>query len=244
MNDAAVLSNVESRAPLVRVPPPTQNLKGRRGLSLASSSFPDLANETLEVRNSLAMSVKGIMEAGNVIDQVKTKKLKRHGQFAKWIVNDLHLNISTAQWLRKIARHAVLSKACHWDAFPVSIRTLYELTKIDSAKLRRLITTGEINPGMTREEATALRYANSKETRRALLTPKKGVGERSERKDRPVPTPKLPPESATILDALLSMDGGDVVLGHIHRQTRTRDVSQKEFVQAARVFSNRLAGGK
>ena len=127
---------------------------------------------TARFRNALKKSVEGIIEAGRVL--IEAKNELEHGQFIDWVVNDLRFglrkdggrpaDLRKAQMLMFLARNEVISNACHWHAFPPSPRTLWELTQIrPKQRLLELIASGSINPGMTREEAVALRHKNSQE---------------------------------------------------------------------------------
>ena len=121
-----------------------------------------------------------------------------------------------------LARNEVISKSCHWHDFPPSPRTLWELTQIrPKQRLLDLIADGTINPGMTREEAVALRRRTSQQ--------------RS-------PTPKLKREIAALLDVCIILGGGDGVLAHIRD---LKDVSDfppaEEFDRAARWAKRKLA---
>ena len=185
---------------------------------------------TARFRNALKKSVEGIIEAGRVL--IEAKDELEHGQFIDWVVNDLRFGIRKdgsrvadlrkAQMLMFLARNEVISNACHWHAFPPSLRTLWELTQIrPKQRLLELIANGTINPGMTREEAVALRHKTSQE--------------RS-------PTPKLKREIAALLEVCIMLGGGDGVLAHIRD---LKDVDNlppaKEFDRAARWARQKLA---
>ena len=185
---------------------------------------------TARFRNALKKSVEGIIEAGRVL--IEAKDELEHGQFIDWVVNDLRFGIRKdgsrvadlrkAQMLMFLARNEVISNACHWHAFPPSPRTLWELTQIrPKQRLLELIANGSINPGMTREEAVALRHRTSQERSRA---------------------PKLKREIAALLEVCIILGGGDGVLAHIRD---LKDVSNappaKEFDRAARWARQKLA---
>ncbi len=106
-----------------------------------------------------------------------------------------------AEMLMFLARNEVISNPCHWHDFPPSPRTLWELTQIHpKQRLLDLIASGKINPGMTREEAVALRHRTSQERSQA---------------------PKLKREIAALLEVCIILGGGDGVLAHI------RDLSDR-----------------
>ena len=181
-------------------------------------------------RNALKKSVEGIIEAGGVL--IEAKNELEHGQFIDWVVNDLRFGIRKdgsrpadlrkAQMLMFLARNEVISNACHWHAFPPSLRTLWELTQIrPKQRLIELIANGTINSGMTREETVALRHKTSQERSRA---------------------PKLKREIAALLEVCIILGGGDGVLAHIRD---LKDVDNlppaKEFDRAARWARQKLA---
>ena len=106
---------------------------------------------TARFRNALKKSVEGIIEAGRVL--IEAKNELEHGQFIDWVVNDLRFGIRKdgsrvadlrkAQMLMFLARNEVISNACHWHAFPPSLRTLWELTQIrPKQRLLELIANG------------------------------------------------------------------------------------------------------
>ena len=174
--------------------------------------------------------MEGIIEAGRVL--IEAKNELEHGQFADWVVNDLRFgsrkdgsrsaDLRKAEMLMFLARNEVISKSCHWHDFPPSPRTLWELTQIrPKQRLLELIAKGEINAGMTREGAVALRHKNSQE--------------RS-------PTPKLKREIAALLEVCIALGGGDGVLAHIRELKDVDNLpAAKEFDRAARWARQKLA---
>jgi hypothetical protein len=183
---------------------------------------------TARFREAFRKSIEGIIEAGQVLIEAKTEL--EHGQFVDWVANDLGFgtrgyrepNLRKAEMLMFLARNEVISNSCHWHEFPPSPRTLWELTQIrPKQRLLELIANGTINPGMTREEAVALRHKNSQG--------------RS-------PTPKLKREIAALLEVCIALGGGDGVLAHIRD---LKDVDNlppaKEFDRAARWARQKLA---
>ena len=185
---------------------------------------------TARFRNALKKSVEGIIEAGRVL--IEAKSDLEHGQFIDWVVNDLRFgtrkdgnrpaDLRKAQMLMFLARNEVISNACQWHAFPPSSRTLWELTQIrPKQRLLELIANGTINPGMTREEAVALRHRTSQERSQA---------------------PKLKREIAALLEVCIILGGGDGVLAHIRDLKDVDDLPPaKEFDRAARWARQKLA---
>ena len=198
----------------------TSNHQNQRKLSVFTTRF----------RNALKKSVEGIIEAGRVL--IEAKNELEHGQFIDWVVRELRFgtrkdgsreaDLRKAQILMFLARNEVLANASHWHAFPPSSRTLWELTQIrPKQRLIELIANGTINPGMTREEAVALRHKTSRE---------------------PSPLPKLKRELAALLDVCILLGGGDGVLAHIRDLKDVDDLPPaREFDRAARWARQKLA---
>jgi hypothetical protein len=183
---------------------------------------------TARFQNALKKSVEGIIEAGRVL--IEAKNQLDHGQFIDWVVNDLRFgargnrgpDLRKAQVLMFVARNEVISNACNFHAFPPCLRTLWELTQIrPKQRLLDLIANGTINPGMTGEEAVALRHKTSRE---------------------PSPTPKLKRGLASLVDVGILLGGGDGVLAHIRElKELTEFPTAKEIDKAALWAKRKLA---
>ena len=103
----------------------------------ASHDRDSLRVLTQRFRNALKQSVAGIIEAGQVLIEAKSRIA--YGDFTDWVVRKLQFcsrnegsreaDLRKAEMLMLLARHEVISKSCHWHALPPSIRTLYELTQ-------------------------------------------------------------------------------------------------------------------
>jgi hypothetical protein len=209
--------------------PVDRNNRHRPGYGHNRHSLSEL---TARFRNALKKSVEGIVEAGLVLIQAKSEV--EHGQFIDWVVNELrfgtqkvgvpHADIRQAEMLMFLARNDVISKSCHWHAFPPSPRTLWELTQIrPKQRLLDLIADGTINPSMTREEAIALRHGTSLER-------------------SPVPTVRLKREIAALVDVCIFLGGGDGVLAHIRGINDIANVpATSDFDRAARWAKRKLA---
>jgi hypothetical protein len=72
------------------------------------------------------------------------------------IAADLPFESSTATRLMAIARHPWISNPAHAQLLPDSWPTAYELTKLPNDALEKAKENGDINPRMSRREATAL----------------------------------------------------------------------------------------
>lgn len=185
---------------------------------------------TARFRNALKKSVEGIIEAGRVL--IEAKNELEHGQFIDWVERDLRfgtgqesdrrLSLRKAQMLMFVAKNEVISNVNHWFAFPPSWRTLWELSQIrPKQRLLHFIASGKINPGMTREEAVALRHGTSQERSQA---------------------PKLKREIAALLEVCIILGGGDGVLAHIRDLKDVDDLPPaREFDRAARWARQKLA---
>lgn len=174
--------------------------------------------------------MEGIIEAGRVLIEAKSEL--EHGQFMKWVVRELRFgerrpgdrrpSIRKADMLMFLARNEVISSPQHWHALPPSPRTLWELTQVrPKRRLLELIANGKIYPGMTREEAIALRHGVS---------------------NRRSPVPRLKPQIAALLEVCIFLGGGDGVIGHIRG---LKDMSEMppdaEVDRAARWVKRELA---
>jgi Protein of unknown function (DUF3102) len=195
---------------------------------------------TKNFNNAMKKGVEGIIEAGNVLIEAKGKL--GHGHFTDWLTNEIKCDPRTAQYLMQAAQHSVISKPCHWHAFPPSPRTLYELSHIHN--LVELIEDGTINPGMTRETAIELRIksddaeveANQKEN-----DAKKRQLRKRKPRHKPSPKPKLNANLAVLVDICLNLGKSDVVLAHI-RQMRgvNKDISIESFEAAVEWVRGKL----
>jgi hypothetical protein len=182
---------------------------------------------TQRFRNAMEKGVAGIIEAGRVL--IEAKGQLEHGQFTDWVVRDLRFGneagLRKAEMFMFLARDEVISDERHWQSLPPSPRTLWELMRIrPKGRLLRLIKEGEINPGMTREEAIALKLGDG--------------GKRSSK----ACSPKLKREIATLVDASILLGHSDCVLAHIRRLKREREsLPVEEFERAARWAKQALA---
>ena len=133
----------------------------------------DLMRDALTARFRAAQGkgIASIIEMGQVL--LEGRKRLAHGEFTPWVYELLAAKVELskaelrkakkvalrkADLLMLLAQHSIISELCHWHAFPVSPRALYEISRIrPKSRLLEFIANGDIHPGMTREEAVALR---------------------------------------------------------------------------------------
>ncbi len=100
-------------------------------------------------------SVQCIIDVGALLS--KAKEDLPHGAFEKMVDGDLPFGPRSARMLMQIAEHPVISNRKHASDLPASWATLYELTRVPEAPLRKAIARGEITAETKRKEVTALR---------------------------------------------------------------------------------------
>lgn len=107
-------------------------------------------------------SVEGILNVGRQL--IAAKESCEHGEFLRLFKGHDHVvsepvpfTPETAERLMAICSKPPLSNAAHAQHLPQSWYTLYELTKLEDEQILAGIKAGEINPDMTRAEASALR---------------------------------------------------------------------------------------
>ncbi len=185
---------------------------------------------TQRFRSALKNSVAGIIEAGKVL--IEAKKKLPHGDFTEWVVGELHFgtqkagsrqaDLRKAQMLMLLARQEVISNANRWYAFPPSWRTLYELTQIrPEQRLVKLIETGRVHAGTTREEAIGFQRKSEQFAKAET---------------------KLEGELATLVEVCIRLGQSDCVLAYIRRIKRKRkNLTVQMFEQAVRWAKPQLA---
>jgi hypothetical protein len=154
---------------------------------------------TARFRAAQGKGIASIIEMGDVLLEGKTGKQRvagglfvdggkrlPHGAFTPWVYELLAAKVELskvelrkakkvalrkADLLMLLAQHPVISESCHWHAFPVSPRTLYEISLIRPKKrLLEFIANGDIHPGLTREEAVALRGGRRHDSGKFILS--------------------------------------------------------------------------
>jgi hypothetical protein len=106
--------------------------------------------------------VEGVIGIGKTL--VAAKKTCKHGEFLRMfkgheqaVSDPVPFSERTAERLVAIAGNVVLSNPTHVSDLPASWGTLYELTKLDDEQIIAGMKAGEINPEMTRAQASSLR---------------------------------------------------------------------------------------
>jgi hypothetical protein len=107
-----------------------------------------------EINASYRKSIEGILKMGLTL--IAAKDALDHGQFLEMIEHDLPFEASTAERLMKIARDPRITNAAHAQFLPMAWGTLYELSKLPDAAFEQAVSSGDINPKMTRTEAVQL----------------------------------------------------------------------------------------
>jgi hypothetical protein len=107
-------------------------------------------------------SVEGVIRIGQTL--LEAKKKCKHGEFLRMFKgNDNSVEACVpfgeryAEMLISVAQHPVLKNPKHASDLPQSASTLYELTKLDDEQIIAGMKAGEINPEITRAQASSLR---------------------------------------------------------------------------------------
>jgi len=108
-----------------------------------------------EIHAAHRQSIEGILKIGHTL--IAAKKALPHGAFEKMVEDDLPFTPSTAQRLMKIARDPRIRKAARVQLLPAVLGALYELTQLPDAEFDKAVSSGAINPKMTREQAKSVR---------------------------------------------------------------------------------------
>jgi hypothetical protein len=120
-------------------------------------------------------NVEDIIEKCRIILKGK-EKLLAHGEFGPWVTDDLKLgrnlksSLTVAEMMMQIAKDEVLTDSNYWLDFPPHWRTLYELVHIQPERKWQLIADGQINPGMTQDDAKALCKGRSQDRPQFILS--------------------------------------------------------------------------
>jgi hypothetical protein len=101
--------------------------------------------------------VREVITTGLLLIRAHDDLIAIHGAWATMVRNDLPFSHATAQKLMAIARHPVLADYSHGNRLPASWTTLYQLALIDPPTLNQLITSGQVNACMEREDVERMR---------------------------------------------------------------------------------------
>src|SRR5262245_50286040 len=116
----------------------------------------DLAQQWAnKINRTLGDAVAAIIATGQALIAAKHDKALRHGGWERMfkghkeaVANPVPFGAETARNFMRIAEHPLLANPNHGWVLPSSWRTLYELTKVPEATLRRALTDGRITPAM------------------------------------------------------------------------------------------------
>jgi hypothetical protein len=113
-----------------------------------------------KINGHIARTVHAIVATGAELHAAKAAL--GHGRWEqlfnkRLLERPVPLTLRTAQRLMAIFKNPVLSNTTHGSSLPPSWRTLYELSRLPVATLRKAITDGRVYPEMERASAEALR---------------------------------------------------------------------------------------
>lgn len=95
---------------------------------------------------------------------VEAKAALPKGEWIRMVNSDLPFSYKTAQMLMKIASDQKIAENIKTNKLPVSVRSLYEITKLEPRQFRDAIKVGRINPEMNQFDAMSLcRKASAQE---------------------------------------------------------------------------------
>jgi hypothetical protein len=130
-------------------------------LSVKAVSGPKIVSEPKtrsdfveEIWASYRNSVEDILRMGSAL--IAAKAALAHGCFFEMIHNDLPFTASTAERLMKIAADSRLSNTAHVQLLPAAWGTLYEIAKLNDVAFEQALSSGAINPRMTRGNGVKL----------------------------------------------------------------------------------------
>jgi len=113
--------------------------------------------------------VDGFFKLGDTL--IAAKVALRRGTFLKMIETDLPFTARWAQKLMEVAADQRIRKASQGSLLPMAVTTLYELHRLTDDAFERALASGEINPDMTRAEATRLVKFNVIQEERRVVVP-------------------------------------------------------------------------
>jgi hypothetical protein len=115
-----------------------------------------------EIIAASKQTIEGILKLGHTL--IAAKAALDHGQFLEMIEHDLPFTSSTAERLMKIAADSRITNTAHAQLLPFAWGTLYEISKLDDSAFEQALSSGAINPRMTREQARTVRLNVTHET--------------------------------------------------------------------------------
>lgn len=117
------------------------------------------------ISTQVGKSVESIVEVGRLL--VKAKADLAHGEWGRLFSDELiPFSHRTANRLMAIAQNPILSNSTHVSNLPPSWGSLYELTKVEPAKLKNALKDGVVTPDMKRSDVVALLPARKKKQRK------------------------------------------------------------------------------
>lgn len=108
----------------------------------------------LEIASAWRKTAECLVETGEKL--VAAKKALPRGQWKKLVDAELPFSYKIAQQLMKIAGDAKIRTHAKSGKLPMSVRTLWELTKLEPKEFRAAVKDGRINAGMTQFDAIGM----------------------------------------------------------------------------------------
>jgi hypothetical protein len=163
------LSDALDGCAILRDPKPLKEVVMRNSKDKPNTTDPTTATKAMEPKSradfvdeifaAYKASIESILRTGDILNAAK--KALGHGQFGEMVKHDLPFTASTAERLMKIASDERLSNPAHVQLLPAAWGTLYELSKLPDAAFEQALSSGAINPRMTRGNAVKLLAAPS-----------------------------------------------------------------------------------
>lgn len=144
-------------------------MKSKKTVTVAS--LPETTLQALADRGTqlLRKTVESVIATGQFF--IEAKASVPPGQFGRiftdhteHVARPMKISQHMAEQYMAVAENPTFSDSTRWVDLPSSYRTLYVLTRLPQEKLEILIAGGIVRPGLTRNEAEALVYANKKYT--------------------------------------------------------------------------------
>lgn len=133
----------------------------------ANESFeqapPTMADWSDKIITALGKSVEAIIEAGRLLIEAKADLKGRKGEFERMVEMEMPFGntpqtaMRTAQYFMAIGGCGRLAKANNCSSLPSTVRTLYELTRLDDGQWEEAKSAGLLRPDVKRAEVVAIR---------------------------------------------------------------------------------------